>query len=74
MSFIGTWRLWEVFGSCIPRCYGKVFHDLVYKPVGKTNPKGRLSTSKSQEDEKGFLVKTVTSSLPSYTEGGAGGI
>ena len=74
MSFIGTWRLWEGCGSCIPCCYGKAFHDLVYKPVGKTNPKGRLSTSKSQEDEKGFLVKTVTSSFPSYTEGGVGGI
>ena len=40
MSFIGTWRLWEGFGSCIPCCYGKVFHNLVYKPVGKMNPKG----------------------------------
>ena len=40
MSFIGTWRLWEGFGSCITRCYGKVYHDLVYKPVGKMNPRG----------------------------------
>ena len=41
--------------------------------AGKTR-EGRLSISKSQEGEKGFLVKTITSSLPSYTEGGAGGI
>ena len=40
MSLIGTWRLWEGFGSCITRCYGKVYHDLVYKPVDKMNPRG----------------------------------
>ena len=28
-SFIRTWRLREGYGSCITRCYNKVYHDLV---------------------------------------------
>ena len=56
MSFIGMWRLREGYGSFITRCYGKVYHDLVYKLVGKINSRGG-QVFQISEGRKGTLYK-----------------
>ena len=64
MSFIGTWRLREGYGSFITHCYGKVYHDLVYKLVGKINSRGG-QVFQISEGWKGTLYKN-NNLLPSF--------
>ena len=71
MSFIGTWRLREGNGSFITRCYGKVYHDLVYKLVGKINSRGG-QVFRISEGWKGILYKN-NNLLPSFLYRGRSG-
>ena len=71
MSFIGTWRIREGYGSFITRCYGKAYHDLVYKLVGKINSRGGQIFQIS-EWWKGTLYKN-NNLLPSLLYGGWSG-
>ena len=71
MSFIGTWCLREGYGFFITRCYGKVYHDLVYKPVGKMDPRGGQVFWIS-EGWKGILYKN-NNLLPSFLYRGRSG-